>query len=481
MGTQHEEGAMRTNGLSLSLLAPAFCGLCCLSVPQMALAQAASYWGINGATTPPPHVAPPYICVTNYYVAPNGSDSNSGTSAAPWQTVSGAITHLSTGTAHPGVCVNVNPGTYVQSLYLSGVNGGWDGPHGYLVFRSSVLHAATLQEPYANIWTSQGNVAVQNSQFVIFDGFDVRGFPQVPYAGAYGLEAMNSHHIKFLNNIVHDLGGFGIGSIHSDYIYTQGNVIYGTSCCGSTGASAVAYWEPVAVDTNAGFHNVISSNIIYNNSEGVDGRKYHTEGHGISLDSFRLGPAGNYPAATLIENNLVYSNGGIGINVYYSDNATVRNNTVFDNLRDPLFSYSSGDIAAINSSHLVGVNNIIVTNITTNSKILSIWDQTWDHTNIGNVWANNLTFNGNPGQPSVSTFNVYGLGTAITAANGNILGSDPLFVNAPAGGFTLQNASPAIGHGRATYGVPALDLAGNVRSSTAVDIGAFAFNILPPS
>jgi serralysin len=224
---------------------------------------------------------------------------------------------------------------------------------------------------------------------------------------------------------------------------------------------------------------VISRNIVFNNSEGADGRSPHTEGHGIVLDSFRLGPSGNYTPQTLIENNLVYGNGGIGINIYYSNNITVRNNTVFNNLRDPLLGYASGDIAAVNSSYITGVNNIAVTNITTNSQLLSIWDQTWDHTNIGNVWAYNLTFNGNTGQPSVSTFNLSGTGTAITAANGNILGADPLLVNPSMAEFMLYAKSPAIGRGTKAYGVPALDLPGNTRTSP-VDIGAFAYNMAAP-
>jgi hypothetical protein len=169
----------------------------------------------------------------------------------------------------------------------------------------------------------------------------------------------------------------------------------------------------------------------------------------------------------------------MGISLYYSNNVMIRNNTTFDNERDPLLGYAGADIFVGNSSNVRGVNNIAVTNITTSSKIRSIWDQTWDHTNNGNVWANNLTFNGNPGDPSVSKFGP-GYGTPISAASGNNLGSDPLF-DVPAAGFTLQDASPAVGAGTAAYGVPVLDLAGKVRSTTVIDIGAFAHNIIPPS
>lgn len=286
--------------------------------------------------TAAPFTASPYTCVTNYYVAPDGSDSNSGTSAAPWKTLSRAVISLSKNSSNGGVCVNVAPGTYTESLYLYNVNGSSDAATGYLVFRSSTLRAATIQEPFANIATNNGNVIIQNSRYLVFDGFNVIGYPYIPNAGAHALFAQNSHHIKFLNNIVHDVGGVGIASIHSDYVHVQGNIVYDTACCNPSGVSAIDYFEPVATDANPGFHNIISGNIVFNNSEGANGRSPHTEGHGIMLDRFRFGPAGNYPAATLIENNLVYGNGGAGISLWYSNNVTLRNNTVYNNWRDPL-------------------------------------------------------------------------------------------------------------------------------------------------
>lgn len=451
-----------------------------LSATPAENAEAASYWTLNGAVYAAPSVAPPYRCVRNYYVAPNGSDSNSGANSAPWRTISRAIAILSTGTPQGGVCVNVAPGTYTESLYLSKLNGRSDMAAGYLVFRSSTLHAATLQEPYANIASYSGNVVIQNSHYLVFDGFNVIGYPYIPNAGAHALFAVNSHHIKFLNNVIHDVGGAGIVTAYSDYIYAQGNIVYDTACCNPSGASAISLWKPVAVNRRPGFHNIISGNIVFNNSEGADGRSPHTEGHGIILDCFRCGPAGSYAHRTLIENNVVFGNGGAGISIWYSNNATLRNNTVFNNWRDPLQGTPAGDISVLNSSYITGINNIAVSNPSTNSRILSIWDQTWDRTNIRNVWANNITFNGTMGEPAVSRFAQYGLGTPITAANGNILGVDPKLVNPPMAMFTLQATSPAIGKGTSAYGVPALDLFGNVRSSK-IDIGAFAFNIVPPN
>lgn len=484
---------MRVNEAALSIAAQALCALCAVGAPHVAAAQnAAHYWAVNGATTQFPHVPSPYVCVTNYYVSPNGDDADPGTSSAPWQTISGAVRNLAGGRPLSGVCVNVGPGTYTESVYIgtnlagaaagpvapSNVAGTAAAPTGYLVFRSSIPHAAKIQEPFANITTSyRGNIYVDSSRFLIFDGFEITGFPNVPLAGAGGIFAANSQYVWFINNMVHDVGGVGIAAVGSDYINVQGNIVYSTSCCGAHGQSGIDFWAPVNADNNPGFHNIIANNISFNNSEGNDGRSPHTEGHGIILDNFRLG---GYTGATLIENNLIYRNGGMGIDVYYSNNVTIRNNTIFDNGRDPLLGYAPAEIYVVNSSNIIGVNNLVVANATTNSNIRTIWDQTWDHTNIGNVWTHNLTFDGNPGEALVSKFTAP-YGTPITAANGNVLGSDPLFVNAPQGSFTLQDGSPAIGAGTVAYGVPVFDLAGNVRAKSVIDIGAYASSAIPPS
>jgi hypothetical protein len=60
------------------------------------------------------------------------------------------------------------------------------------------------------------------------------------------------------------------------------------------------------------------------------------------------------------------------------------------------------------------------------------------------VWENNLTFNGTPGQPS---FKTDGGNNAPLAAGGNLLGVNPLFLNAGAFDFRLSPDSPAFGLG----------------------------------
>lgn len=436
--------------------------LCSLAAPQMAAADASSYWAAIGTPSPAPsslypRMAAPYTCTTNYYVSTSGGDSSSGTSGAPWRTLSHAVSVLANRGSLAGVCVNVAPGTYSESLYLYGLNGNADAPTGYLVFRSTTPRAAILYEP-AN--ARGAVVTIDHSQFVIFDSFEIRGRATSDTAGFF---IMNSHHIRAIDSTVHDLGGAGIAAIFSDYVFVQDNVVYNTSCCDSSAVSGIDLWAPIASDKNPGFHNQIKRNIVFN----ADDKLHRSEGHGIILDNFR---ANGYTAQTLIEGNLVYHNGGAGIILWYADNTTIRNNTAFDNYRDD--QYPAGEITVINSSHTVVVNNIAVPNITTDKTITGLFDQTWDGTNTGNVWSNNLAFDGNPGDKVATNYSYCACG--VNTRGAAILGVDPLFVNPAAGDFRLQAGSPAIGAGTSTYGMPYLDLAEKPWTSPP-GIGAYQF------
>jgi hypothetical protein len=76
--------------------------------------------------------------------------------------------------------------------------------------------------------------------------------------------------------------------------------------------------------------------------------------------------------------------------------------------------------------------------------------------------------NGTSGQASVKTDG----GNAMpSAANGNMLGVDPKFVQ-PGVDFHLQSGSPAVDAGASAYGLGTTDLNGHTLASGAVDIGA---------
>ena len=148
----------------------------------------------------------------------------------------------------------------------------------------------------------------------------------------------------------------------------------------------------------------------------------HTDGNGIIIDDFQHKQSSGYPSykyPTLVENNLVYQNGGKGIQVTWSDHVTVRDNTAWHNNLDQANSGTwRGEISNSQSSDNVLVNNIAVADPSVNPANTAI-----DSTSYGGyvnkvTWANNLTFNGTSGDNSVRTTS----SNDKPSASGNMLG-----------------------------------------------------------
>ena len=109
-------------------------------------------------------------------------------------------------------------------------------------------------------------------------------------------------------------------------------------------------------------HNFILQNRLYNNISKYTG-KTHTDGNGIIIDLHGGYPGApvvagvKYPARTLIENNVVYSNGVRGIHIYKSSNVLVRNNTCYQNLVDATYT-NEGELSAVYAKDILFVNNV---------------------------------------------------------------------------------------------------------------------------
>jgi parallel beta-helix repeat protein len=454
----------------------------------VALLAAAHSIAVDGATA---YVAPPYTCSANYYVSKGGNDSGDGKSpASAWLTIGRAVAVLAgDGGTHGGVCVNVGDGEYKEAVYATGLSGSGDRPNGYMVFRSEHLHGATVQVPLElAVGHANGSFRLDDCNYVVIDGFNLVG-QVVPGSDESGVVVTNRqwlkppepaiHHVKVLNNDIRHHGGAGVGAVHADYLVVEGNSISDTSRTSPYEVSGISTWEAVASDHAAGFHNIIKDNVIFDNGEVDDGHPTHTDGNGIIIDDFRNTQNGStygaYEEQSLVENNLVYSNGGAGIHLYLSDRVTVRNNTCEGNMRDSIgLGTWRAEINVVNGSHDIFVNNIAAAVQAPNqwhAANVALMDNSTDLPNIGNVWKCNLSFNGTAGQPATMLSKS---GSSITEADGNILGVDPLFRSPASHDFTLQPSSPAIGKGTNSYGFPVDDLTGRRRTG-APDLGAFAF------
>src|SRR5438034_5094607 len=109
---------------------------------------------------------------------------------------------------------------------------------------------------------------------------------------ADGFFCRGSHHLRFISNSISNTGGSGIASIDCDYLTSDHNLINHNGYIPSGTAnpqwyswtSAISYNSNQWFDNYAGFHNIISNNII---SGEVDQSTHHTDGNGIILDLSR--------------------------------------------------------------------------------------------------------------------------------------------------------------------------------------------------
>ena len=372
--------------------------------------------------------------MTTYYVATNGSNSGNGSTESPWKT----INHAMSANLRPGDEVVVRPGTYNESVNITR-DGSADG---YVTLRSEVPGEALIRPP-----SSAWNAISVNADYIVVEGFDIGG------ARGDGIEANNVHHIVFRDNVVHDNGESGIQTNWSEFITIEGNTTYGNASSGwYSGISLFENRNITGDTTTQGFRTIVRENVSYDN---VTYGGAHTDGNGIIIDDFQnsygssyggSGPITNYNFPTLVENNLVYNNGGKGIQILLSDNVTVRNNTAWhNNLDNQNDGTWRGEISNSQSSNNTFINNIAVADPTVNRNNTAI-DNT-SHSGYRNqnvVWEDNLTFNGATGQTSVRTD---GNNAMPSASNGNLLGVDPRFVDPENGDFRLEPGSPAAGIG----------------------------------
>lgn len=281
--------------------------------------------GVSSGVTPTPNPNPtptptPTSCTNcnNYYVSTSGSDSNPGTQASPWKTISHAATSLSIGTN--GTIVHVQPGTYNECLAL-----GPDASHvGFasrrLVFQSDTKWGAKVQcDGQYIVLIGLGNPAGGYIDFVEFDvttsGADTCG----------GIEAYGSY-TRIIGNNVHDIPtpqpacsnqGTGMGSSAGGRTYPNdghdvqfiGNVLdnIGFAACAAGGRQHGTGIYPGTED------NIVENNIV-------------------SRICYYPIQFNHLVTRGLIANNVVINNGAGGILVTASDGATADHYTVSNNV-----------------------------------------------------------------------------------------------------------------------------------------------------
>jgi hypothetical protein len=286
------------------------------------------------------------------YASASGNDSNSGTSPTAPKTFLGAAAMT-----QPGSVVCLLGGTYQMSNTFYPPKSG--SPSSWIVYKNYgdgpvnfVWTAGAIAQPMFKFGNGNGTFP-SGAAYLEFHGLNLDGQNNA----LDGFFCNGGHHLRFIGNSINNTGGAGVGAVQCDYLTSDHNLInHNGYLYGWT--SGISYNSNQWYDSYAGFHNVISNNVIAGE---YDGSAHHTDGNGIILDlsngTYEYSSA-NTPAALVI-NNVVYGNGGRCIEAYTVTNFWIVNNTCYMNDLDPSIE-GAGSITTSNSRDGYVLNNIVV-------------------------------------------------------------------------------------------------------------------------
>ena len=426
---------------------------------------------------------PFYHCSTNFYVSTSGRDSNSGTNpSTPWLT----IAHAAAQPLGAGSCINISPGTYRQSSTVIIDHGGnAASPNGYEAWRCTSMPFSFSGGQFRGEGSGcviSANTAVSalfqvGAPYVIFDGIEADGNRWNAQRGftfyAPPPPAPGPHHLWVLNSDVHHFGEAGFSLNSRDWIFVLHDVWHDNAVCSANATTStcpkiagdygsgltigfpdtLGGYVPTAADQqfcasapfSACYHIVIASNVAYHNYNFQGGSLTNTDGNGIIFDTWSGHP---YAGAGLIMSNVVYDNGGNGIEVNgipATSQVAIVNNTAFDDAWDTRRSANdrgeisvqkaSNNVTTLNNiAYAVGSSGILASN----SPFVSI-----GALGIGDSWIANLSY------PCCRNHLQAGYSYPTTGANRNSDGVNPKFrfvtPGATVNDFGLQAGSPALG------------------------------------
>ena len=350
-----------------------------------------------------------------FYVAPNGSDSNNGSSATPWLTP-----QHSSDVAQPGDTVIFEDGTY--DLGSGDGRGDWrilsEGTSGNPV---TYMAQHKWKAKLIGHGTGDGTSAIgMSGGYTVLQGFDITG------SNANGV------------NITTDGTSASYNQIVGNYIHDMVTPCDGNSGAGITSGSGGNNYAGV------GHESVIGNLIVNLVAEGGCPGGHQASGIAMML------PYG------IVANNIVI-NCGDAIEAWHAATNTIFfGNDVLNSGRG--LSMGAGDApGGVSNDNSLVQNNIIVNG---SGPAIIETGGTGSH----NVYKDNLAFGGN---------------TSIQLSNGlkatGTINADPKFINntgTAAGDYRLQSTSPAGGTGLALSGI-STDFLGLARpQSGATDIGA---------
>jgi hypothetical protein len=355
---------------------------------------------------------------TSYYVAPTGSDSNSGSQSAPFASITKAAS-----VSNAGDTVDVVSGSYAFAPFVTA-----PGSVTYQCTNSTgtlARHTCKLQP--ANGTTNSQTLWENDGGGVVIDGFDVDG--RTPDGTASVRIAMYSSPTT---------------TLPVTYQHNHVHYVYQHTCANDGGAAIYGdAWNAVGAIVN--FVGNTTDHVGIAPCNTVHGLYFGTKG-----DAF---------------NNISYKNAGWGITTWHDAYANhIVNNTSFANGGGGI---SVGNDGGYHSSP--PWSGSIVNNISYSNGGYGIVVGGGGYVAAGQTFTNNLT-NGNP----TNFLN----NSSVAGSCVNCVTLAPVFVNYNPGGtgdYHLVAGSPGIDQGTSS-GAPTTDFDGKPRPSGAgFDIGAYEY------
>jgi hypothetical protein len=297
----------------------------------------------------------------SYYVASTGSDTNAGTSNAPWATLQHAADTVSTGDT-----VIVRAGHYKGFAMdpESTADGHSDNP---ILFRAEP--DVIIDQPND---TKNNGINLERSSYIIIDGFTIQ---PTGSSWNHGIRCTSGTGVvvRFNHVLMRDSDVLGIfSSFMTDWVVEFNEV---------TGSNDAGIYT-----SNSALRAVIRANRVHDTA----GMGIHNNGDASMTPSVPLNPDavfGQITQSLIDANEIVNTAGGLALSCDGVQHSRIQNNLIYNISRGKGISLFQVDAAGPSNDNVV-INNTIVMAAGTQSAILVKQGAT------GNVIYNNIALGG---------------------------------------------------------------------------------------